>query len=99
MESVPDGLNRDGYASSTSLLSNPPGRRWSIGKTVSKRGVGDVDPRHGSSPRVFLSVGDPWHPQMLHNVALSCRWTDVKCHGNPATRLSRLDLTQCPTSV
>ena len=41
MESVPDGLNRDGYASSTSLLSNPPGRRWSIGKTVSERGVGD----------------------------------------------------------
>ena len=41
MESVPDGLNRDGYASSTSLLSNPPGRRWSIGKTVSEFGVGD----------------------------------------------------------
>ena len=34
MESVPDGLNRDGYASSTSLLSNPPGRRWSIGKRI-----------------------------------------------------------------
>ena len=41
MKSVPDGLNRDGYASSTSLLSTPPGRRWSIGKTVSERGVGD----------------------------------------------------------
>ena len=40
-ESFPDGLNRDGYASSTSLLSNPPGRRWSIGKTVSERGIGD----------------------------------------------------------
>ena len=40
MESVPDGLNRDEYASSTSL-SNPPGRRWSIGKTVSEHGVGD----------------------------------------------------------
>ena len=59
MESVPDGLNREGYASSTSLLSNLPGRRWSIGKTVSERGVGDVDPRHGLSPWVFLSVGDP----------------------------------------
>ena len=41
MESVPDGLNRDGYASSISLLSNPPGRRWSIGKMVSERDVGD----------------------------------------------------------
>ena len=29
------------YASSISLFSNPPGRRWSIGKTVSERGVGD----------------------------------------------------------
>ena len=25
--------------------------------------------------------------------------TSVKCHGNPATRLYRLELTQCPTSV
>ena len=41
MESVLDGLNRDGYASSTSLLSNPSGRRWSIGKTVYEHGVGD----------------------------------------------------------
>ena len=41
MESVPDGLNRDRYASSTSLLLNPPSHRWSIGKTVSERGVGD----------------------------------------------------------
>ena len=25
--------------------------------------------------------------------------TSVKCHGNPATRLSHLELTQCPSSV
>ena len=84
MESVPDGLNRDGYASSTSLLSNPTGRRWSIGKTVSERGVGDKSilgtvRRPGSSsvweiidiPRCCITLPYP----------VDGLTTSVKCHG------------------
>ena len=102
MESVPDGFNRGGYASSTSLLSNPPGRRWSIGKTVSDRGVGDKSIlgtvcRSGASsaweildiPRCCITL-----PYPVDGLTSS-----IKCDGNPATRLSRLELTQCPSSV
>ena len=101
-ESVPDGLNRDGYDSSTSLLSNPPCRRWRIGKIVSERGVGDKSilgtvRRPGSSwaweildiPRCCITLPYP----------VDGLTTSVKCHGNPATRLSRLELIQCPSSV
>ena len=60
MESVPDGLNRDGYASSTSLLSNPPGRRWSIGK----RFLSVVLVISRSSAR-FVALGLPEHGRSL----------------------------------
>ena len=59
MESVPDGLNRDGYASSTSLLSNPPGRCWSNGKTVSERGVGDKSILGTGLPKRGRSLTSP----------------------------------------
>ena len=60
MDSVPDGLNREAYASSTSLLWNPHGHHLSICKTVSKRDIIDKSILGTACcPKTFLSVGDP----------------------------------------
>ena len=69
MDSVPVGLNGDGYVSSTSLLSNPHGRHFNIGKTVSKRGIGD---KSILSTTCRLSLPECWRSLTSSDAAKRC---------------------------
>ena len=73
-----------------------------VGKTVSERGVSDK-----SILGTVRRPGSSWAWEILYIPRCCIKLpypvdgltTSVKCHGNPGTRLSRLELTQCPRSV